>query len=334
MLPPILFNSSNSSSQPSPLPLEEACRELWIWSDPACDIPRPVEDDPPVSQFEVLRDGHPFFSRPNWRWRLACHILYRRREPDPWLRRARRISGRLAGKNRLRKDPEVLAAYQLSRLPELPLGELQARILANEEQTTLARRCGVSVGAIEAYEAIFWDVRRRLECAPWIRNVAVREPPTGVWPDQPVGPWLKYAGSTLGVLGLEPLLIALQRSVQTPLSMSSCLLATSPLPVSFKAWVAALMLPVPETVREYIRLQRFLRLDDDQNRTRRRFRKLPTGWTEQEIVRSQPRIDCPLAVRATVEQLPPSVRARLGWRTPEDLDKIVNLSELQATKAD
>jgi hypothetical protein len=316
----------------NPSPLESACRELWVWSDPACDIPRPVEAEPPVSQFEVVSPGHIAFSQPNWRWRLARHIPRRRREPDRWLRRARLVAGRLSGKTRLRKDADVMAAYQLSRLPQLALAELQARVLADERQDALAHRCGVPVGAIKAYEAIFWDVRRRLDNAPWIRNTVIRLPANGVWPGKPVGPWLLHLGAHYGLQTLELFVAAMQRDLVEQHGITLCLLSTNPLPAEWKAWIAGQLLRIPETARGIARLNRFLRLDGDQNRYRRRFQRLPVGLNDEEIVRVTPENDLPLALRAAVEQLPRTVRASLGWRCDADLDKIASLGDHGAPK--
>jgi hypothetical protein len=316
----------NSSS------LESACRELWVWSDAACDIPRPVEAEPPVSQFEVVSPGHIAFSRPNWRWRLARHIPRRRREPDRWLRRARLVAGRLGGKIRLRKDPDVMVAHELSRLPELALAELQARILADEGQDALACRCGVTVGAIEAYEEIFWDVRRRLDNWPWIRNTVIRLPATGVWPGKPVGPWLLHLGWRYGLPTLELFVEAMQRELVERHGITLCLMSASRLPPEWKGWVAAQLLPIPETVRGIARLDRLLRVDGDQNHQRRRFRRLPVALIDEEIARSDPDNDVQLALRAAVEQLPRTVRASLGWRGDADLDKIANLGDYEPPK--
>jgi hypothetical protein len=312
--------------------LESACRELWVWSDPACDILRPVKAEPVVSQFEVVRPGHCTFSQPNWRWRLARHLPRRRREPDRWLRRARLVAGRLSGKTRLRKDPDVMTAYQLSQLPELALAELQARILADEGQDALARRCGVSVSAIEGYEKIFWDVRRRLDNAPWIRNTVIRLPATGVWPGKPVLPWLQHVATHYGLRTLEQFVAAMQRDLVELHGITLCLLAANPLPPQWKAWIAGQLLPIPDTARGIARLNRFLRLDGDQNRDRRRFQRLPVALIDEEIARSDPDNDLQLALRAAVEELPRSVRASLGWRCDIDLDKIANLGDYELPK--
>jgi hypothetical protein len=326
------FPAARSAMPFNSSPLESACRELWCWSDAACDIPRPVEVEPPVSQLEVVSPGHIAFSRPNWRWRLARHIPRRRREPDPWLRRARLVAGRLSGKTRLRKDADVMVAYQLSRLPELALAELQARILADEGQDALARRCGVSVGAILAFEAVFWDVRRRLGNAPWIHNAVIRLPANGVWTGKPVGPWLLFIGAHYGLPTLEVFIAAMQHDLVELHGITLCLLSTNPLPAEWKAWIAVQLLPIPDTARGIARFNRFLRLDGDQNRDRRRFQQLPVALIDEEIVRVDPVHDLPLALRAAVEELPRSVRASLGWRCDVNLDRIANLGDYELPK--
>jgi hypothetical protein len=225
-----------------------------------------------------------------------------------------------------------MAAYQLSRLPELALAELQARILADEGQDALACRCGVSVGAIEAYEAIFWDVRRRLGNAPWIRNMVIRLPATGVWTGKPVGPWLLHLGMHYGLPTLELFVDAMQRDLVELHGITLCLLSTNPLPPQWKAWIAVQLLQIPDTARGIARLNRFLRLDGDQNRDRRRFQRLPVGLNDEEIVLVTPENDLPLALRAAVEELPRSVQASLGWRCDADLDKIASLGDHVAPK--
>ena len=225
-----------------------------------------------------------------------------------------------------------MVAYQLSQLPELALAELKARILADEGQDVLARRCGVSVGAIEGYENIFWDVRRRLGNAPWIRNMVIRLPATGVWTGKPVGPWLLFIGAHYGLPTLEVFIEAMQRDLVELHGITLCLLSTNPLPPEWKAWIAVQLLPIPDTARGIARLNRFLRLDGDQNRDRRRFQRLPVALIDEEIVRVAPAHDLPLALRAAVEELPRSVRDSLGWRCDIDLDKIANLGDYRLPK--
>jgi hypothetical protein len=87
------------------------------------------------------------------------------------------------------------------------------------------------------------------------------------------------------------------------------------------------LLPIPETARGIARLDRLLRGDGVQNRGRRRFRWPPVALIDEEIARSDPDNDVQLALRAAVEQLPPTVRARLGWRGDADVDKIASLGD-------
>lgn len=126
-----------------------------------------------------LLNPHNPFQPVDLRWR-RCHYLVRHgRRPsrdrddhatfDGWRYlldrrtcRDRRDQERLA-----QRHPAVAAAYYLSRQTRLaePLkkAEVEARLLARQEDETIAARCGLSAAAVGAYHDLFFAVRDVLD---------------------------------------------------------------------------------------------------------------------------------------------------------------------------
>ena len=129
----------------------------------------------------TMLDTHPRspFRAPDWRWIRATTLRHESLRPgrrdDGWVRRARRLQaaierpGGATGHPRLAGvDPAILAGYGL-RLGE-PRGrwEVEARLLAGQGDVAIAARTGIPAEVVEAYEAIFYSVRDRLEAPDWI----------------------------------------------------------------------------------------------------------------------------------------------------------------------
>ena len=134
----------------------------------------------------TLLDCHPRNPTrpPHWRWEQARLLLEgrlraNRRRDDAWVLRARRFHEALAraggdpGHPRLaRLDPAVLGAYRLRCSADArPRWEVEARLVAGQDDAAIADRLGVESGEIEAYEAIFYAVRDRLEALDWVAAV-------------------------------------------------------------------------------------------------------------------------------------------------------------------
>ena len=126
-------------------------------------------------------DTHPRspFRKPDWRW-LRANLMRRDsiragRRDDDWVRRARRIqnaldrtAGDLDHRHVARTDPPVLAACRLRLGDERCRWELEARLLAAQNYPAIDSRTGIPAGVVEAYEALFFNVKEKLGCMDWV----------------------------------------------------------------------------------------------------------------------------------------------------------------------
>jgi hypothetical protein len=133
----------------------------------------PAHEQPDLSLLDYLPES-PF--RPlDRRWQMAAYFDRNgrrtgRKWADPWVLRAWRYlrAVRRAGTpERLppaRRDPALVAALALRSDVE-PLRRLavEATLLAGMSDSAIARRTGLADEVIAAYEALFFDVRARLE---------------------------------------------------------------------------------------------------------------------------------------------------------------------------
>jgi hypothetical protein len=73
------------------------------------------------------------------------------------------------------EHPSIFWARDLWQNDHLPLrGEIEARILAGESNEVVARHTGQLPETIEAFEALFFNVREKLAHSDYIRFVAMR----------------------------------------------------------------------------------------------------------------------------------------------------------------
>jgi hypothetical protein len=120
------------------------------------------------------------------RWRLADVLIRqgvhppRRRWCDPWTRRALRFlrhAARFGGPAHpkvVRKDPALAGALDLRSGPDL-LSRLavEARSLAGLSDEVIARRGALPAEVVTVYEAVFFNVRHRLDAADSILFTAI-----------------------------------------------------------------------------------------------------------------------------------------------------------------
>jgi hypothetical protein len=118
---------------------------------------------------------------PWWRWGRALALVEggRRstRRDDTQVRRARRFLAALArrggdpGDERLAAvDPPVVEAYRLLLGSGRLRTEVEARILARQNDEELAARVGLDAEVVADYAALFYDVRHRLGAIDWLAS--------------------------------------------------------------------------------------------------------------------------------------------------------------------
>jgi hypothetical protein len=117
------------------------------------------------------------------RWRLA-ELVARGFTPwetdrvDPWVRRAvtylQTVSAAGTGTEQFAADlADVDAALQVQKSDKLTRGVLEARILARLPVDQVAAACQLTVGAVQAYEALFFDVREHIAFPDYLIPVVI-----------------------------------------------------------------------------------------------------------------------------------------------------------------
>jgi hypothetical protein len=124
---------------------------------------------------DLIRDAPGPLRPPSWRWGLASAYAAAGVEDgdpgldDPWVRRALAFQQSVARSGAddaigAGADPDVAAARALREAADpRKRWEAEARLLARQDDAAVAARCGLTPGAVAAYEALFFAVRDRLE---------------------------------------------------------------------------------------------------------------------------------------------------------------------------
>ena len=134
-----------------------------------------------------LPDPSDPWQEPDHRWRRSGYLLRHRRWPfwgrdDPatwaaWrFRRGLRRCHCEPGRRRLaRRYPALAEAHCLYRSAEpLRRAELEARLLAGEDDATVAAKVGLSAPGVAMYHDVFFDIRPRLGADFYILDVVLR----------------------------------------------------------------------------------------------------------------------------------------------------------------
>jgi hypothetical protein len=128
--------------------------------------------------------GH-FLRPPSWRWLRAVDLADNRQpaheEDDHWVRQAMRFCHRLrhspgaAALEELAQDmPALFQAHSLfTAPPSFQRWEIEARLLTHEPFEQVALKCASQPEVIDAYHAVFFHVRDRLDASGYIRNMVI-----------------------------------------------------------------------------------------------------------------------------------------------------------------
>ena len=121
---------------------------------------------------------------PDWRWHRAGQLLAprsrRRRWDDAWVVRARvfrrameKAYGNLDHPRLVRQHAEAIGALRLHRGNARKRWEVEARLLAGQDDEAIGARLGIPAGVIGAYEPMFYATRHRLGYSDWVMAVAI-----------------------------------------------------------------------------------------------------------------------------------------------------------------
>ncbi len=178
----------------------------------------PPEDQQfgPVDNLIHYHPGNPV-RPPDWRWMWTAALLRASvpvgRREDGWVRRARRlllVLGRFGGdpgySGVVKSDPACLAAYRLHQWDARRRWELEARLLAGQDDATIAARLAVPGDVVAAYEALFYDVRHRLGGLDWVGAVVFGDRLYDGMIVEDVEGLAKLVGYSLGPRALEAFL--------------------------------------------------------------------------------------------------------------------------------
>jgi len=130
---------------------------------------------------------------PAWRWLRAVNIdgggplATKKRDGGdgvPWIRRALRLKRHYAqsGNNNnalyniARLDSDLFWAHRIWTNDKEPTRwAIEARILAGETDASIAKKVGCEPAVVAAYEAVFFDVRTKLQNSGYIINVVMAD---------------------------------------------------------------------------------------------------------------------------------------------------------------
>jgi hypothetical protein len=123
---------------------------------------------------------------PAWRWLRAVDLANNRCPPSPeeeddWVRQAlrfcrrwRRCPGAAAQEELAQDMPALYQAHALfTGPPSLKGWEIEARLLTDEGVGQIGLKTGTSPKVIDAYHAVFFHVRDRLQAGGYIRHLAI-----------------------------------------------------------------------------------------------------------------------------------------------------------------
>lgn len=206
------------------------------------------------------------FRAADWRWRRAQRIVAERLHAsrctdDPQTLAAARYcqvlhGGRGHGSLRM---AAMTAAHRLADSDSPSKWEIQARILAGQQDDDIAAACQVPADVVYWFEALFFDVRQHLTASDW---VAARVIGPGLWvgfPSEEMGRiWMAFGYFA----GVDVVAVVLAETLGRPMPgriMAVCsgdpVLYEARLRRSVRLAVAAMMLPVDIPVQQLVDLR-------------------------------------------------------------------------------
>jgi hypothetical protein len=173
---------------------------------------------------------------PDWRWGRAGWLVengryFSRRRDDADTGRAAHYLRALARSRRgdpradlLQRFPDIHAARQLREGGGATQVVVQARLLARQTPDDIARLTGVPAQVIDAYEALFFHCRDRLDASDWVlvQAVGMRAGAGSEGPDPAViFKWFAYQGGPVVLEAVQPYLCGGKDLFDPPLDLAT-----------------------------------------------------------------------------------------------------------------
>jgi Mlc titration factor MtfA (ptsG expression regulator) len=207
---------------------------------------------------------------PDWRWQIAKLPSADSFPPDRWTNLVRKAQPFLDDTHPPREFRSLLRAQSLHQQSQTMRWELEARILAGESQESLAKRLGVDVSVILAYEAVWCDVRRRIECDIWLRHMVLRVPTEPTWPPSPLSLWWNVIAYRFGLDAFDQVFHASAMGFGSNAGIDVCLSPFNRVSPDLRQWIAAHRMKVAKSPREMRLMKRAIDSLRRQGRTRQR----------------------------------------------------------------
>jgi hypothetical protein len=180
---------------------------------------------------QYLPRPHLFGNKPSWRWLRAGYLLDHGRGPlyrdedltrQVWQyrRELRRCECEGPAQQLAQAFPDLAAAHQMQLGGPLVRWEVEARLLAGQDDGSIAARCDIPASVVGAYHDVFFDVRSALKADMYILCDVIG---WRFWPL--VSPddhekLLKVYGYDYGEHGVDAYLAYLRRPPQVPASLA------------------------------------------------------------------------------------------------------------------
>ncbi|MBY0232329.1 MAG: hypothetical protein K2W96_23880 [Gemmataceae bacterium] len=157
---------------------------------------------------------HDPFHPPDWRSRRCEDLIARRKRPslrhdDRWTRRWWEYFRAIAcadtsRQRRVRvRHPDLAAAQAIRDGDDFVRWHMEARLLSREPVEAVARRFGLTAGAVEAYCALWFDVVPSLAARYWITFSVIGLDPARTPDEKDARLWMLFHGYHGGPLALD-----------------------------------------------------------------------------------------------------------------------------------
>jgi hypothetical protein len=182
-----------------------------------------------LTETEPYEDAADLLRPPDWRWRRALYLVENGRRVSPrrddaWARAAvrfcralRRCRGEAARQALARRLPALFQAHALyAGPPSLARWHLEARLLTREPFGEVAAKCETSPEVVEAFEAVFFCVRDRIDVEGYILHEAIGRKQYAGLSEADVGVLLKRHAFGGGPAALDAVLDCIRNPPRLP----------------------------------------------------------------------------------------------------------------------